>query len=201
MMRNPVAAAAALWILAAGAAAQQPPTPTTIDGFGGLAFGQAPQAVDWLLPAPWEHGACGRERVFYSAEEDRRYRLGGAGLVWPGLLYRFLDGRLYAVEADFPPGDGAFARLQTHLRARYGVPASRTSWEDAPADSFVYRQRLRALGWHDPQGGRSIWLMAHDGGGTLTVIDNGLAGPGMGSIDHKCAPAVVRVEGAAAIPD
>lgn len=143
-----------------------------IGGFDGLAFGQAPEEVDWLTAANWMQPGCPAERLYYLADADRRNFLAGVRLVWPGLLYRFLDNRLYAIQAEFPPGGGAFKRLRAYLVAKYGTPSMSESWQAAPRDTFVYQHRLNTVGWYAANGTQSIWLTAHDGGGSVIMIDS-----------------------------
>ena len=104
MMRNLLTTSAIIWTsLSAGVTAQGAPGVSQIEGPDGLSFGQSPLAVEWLATADWMSSGCSRERRFYLADADRRSFLADVRLVWPGLVYRFFDDRLYAVEADYPP--------------------------------------------------------------------------------------------------
>ncbi len=150
-----------------------------IGGFDGLSFGQTPLEVDGLVSADWMHSGHPRERTYILADRDRRNFLADVRLVWPGLLYRFLDNRLYAIEAEFAPGAGAFERLQAYLAREYGAPSMSESWRDAPADTYVYQHRLSTLGWYGSEGTRSIWLTSHDKGGGIIMIDRVVADLGI----------------------
>lgn len=193
MMRNPLTTSAIIWTsLSAGATVQGAPGVSQIEGPDGLSFGQSPLAVEWLATADWMPSGCSRERRLYLADADRRSFLADVRLVWPGLVYRFFDDRLYAVEADYPPGEDAFAKLAAYLTDRYGEPCMTESWQGAPKDAFVYQHRLRTLGWYGPDGHRSIWLTNHTEGGTLTMIDDSIADLGMQEIDSACSPPPTR---------
>jgi hypothetical protein len=166
-----------------------------IGGFNGLSFGQTPQEVDWLAAADWMPSGCPQERFYYLADVDRRNFLANVRLVWPGLLYRFLDNRLYAIQAEFPSGDGAFVRLRDHLTRKYGAPSMSESWQGAPPDTYVHQHRLSSVGWYGPDGARSIWLTNHDGGGAIIMIDNTIADWGIQRISERCS--MVRTDIAA----
>ncbi len=169
-----------------------------IGGFNGLSFGQTPQEVDWLAAADWMPSGCPRERFYYLADVDRRNFLANVRLVWPGLLYRFLDNRLYAIQAEFPPGDGAFVRLRDYLTRKYGAPSMSESWQGAPPDTYVYQHRLISVGWYEPDGARSIWLTNHDGGGAIIMIDNTIADRGIQQISERCSTVRTDIAAAAA---
>jgi hypothetical protein len=167
-----------------------------IGGFSGLSFGQTPQEVDWLAAADWMPSGCPQERFYYLADVDRRNFLANVRLVWPGLLYRFLDNRLYAIQAEFPSGDRAYVRLRDYLTRKYGQPSMSESWQGAPPDTYVYQHRLSSVGWYGPDGAQSIWLTNHDGGGTIIMIDNTIADWGIQKISERCS--MVRTDIAAA---
>jgi hypothetical protein len=161
------------FVLLASAHAASPPAPTrAISGFGGLQFLATWQSSERLLPAEWSPPDCHRERVFFASDAETRHSLGGVRLDWPGLLYRFFDDRLYAVEAEFSADNEAFSRLTTYLTERYGAPSLKRSWETAPPETYVYQAQLRSAGWYSDDGSRAIWLMSDAHRGSLTVIDN-----------------------------
>jgi len=169
-----------------------------IGGVNGLSFGQTPQEVGWLAAADWMPSGCSQERVYYLADVDRRNFLANVRLVWPGLLYRFLDNRLYAIQAEFPSGDGAFARLRDYLTSKYGAPSMSESWQGAPPDTYVYQHRLISVGWYEPNGARSIWLTSHDDGGAIFMIDNTIADRGLQQISEHCSTVRTDIAAAAA---
>lgn len=162
---------------AAGEAADAPGQVRAIVGLGGMTFGESWRGVDGLLPAAWRGAEASSERVFYAADARERHTLGGVQLDWPGLLYRFVDDRLYAVEGEFSGSEHAFAQLQTYLSARHGAPRVSRSWEAAPEDSYVHQARLRSLAWYSADTRRVIWLMRDDHHGYLVALDRGWAGP------------------------
>ncbi len=158
-----------------------------IGGFKGLSFGQTPQEVDWLVTANWMQSGCPQERFYYLADADRRNFLADVRLEWPGLLYRFLDNRLYAIQAEFPSGEGAFERLQAYLTRKYGEPSMSESWQGAPSDTYVYQHRTSGVGWYGPDGTRFIWLTSHDEGGSIIMIDSVVADLGMQQVGELCS--------------
>jgi hypothetical protein len=197
-MRNLLKVAGFAWVLCAtGVAAEDRFGPEAIDDFDGLSFGQSAQSVDWLTPASWMGSGCSRETFYYASHPARRNRLADVQLVWPGLLYRFFDNRLYAIEADLPRGEDGFAKLQIYLTALFGRPSMSESWQGAPVDTFVYQYRLRSAGWYGPDGKRSIWLTSHDAGGTLILIDNSLIDLGGLEIDKVCTAQEVSLAASA----
>lgn len=182
-----LAVALAIWAVGA-AAADRTPVDRWIEGFGGLRFDDTWQSAAGLVPAEWTDPDCVLERVFYAADPQRRHYLAGVELDWPGLVYRFFDDRLYAVEAEFATGDGAFARLEACLIARYGAPDLTQSWQDAPADTHVFQSRMRVAAWHSPDGNRSIWLVGDRSRGALAAIDNTDADQRAMAIGAQLAP-------------
>ena len=185
-MRNLIKVASVVGLLST-AAADARSNLNSNDAFNGLSFGQTPQELDSLAAADWMPSGCSRERFYYLADADRRNFLAQVRLVWPGLLYRFLDNRLYAIQAEYPPAEGAFVRLRAYLTRKYGSPSISESWHGAPADTYVYQQRLSSLGWYGPDGAWSIWLTNHDGGGSIIMIDNATADRAMQLIGEHCS--------------
>jgi hypothetical protein len=137
---------------------------------------------------------CPLERSYYLADAGRRSFLANVRLVWPGLLYRFLDNRLYAIQAEYPPGDGLFERLRTYLTGKYGPPSMSESWQSAPPDTYVYQYKLRSVGWYGPGGQRSIWLTNHAEGGSIIMIDNTIAELGIRQTEEDCARVQMDIE-------
>jgi hypothetical protein len=162
-------------LIAIGSAvAESPGTPAAeheISGFGDMAFGDSWRGADGLLPAAWRSGEAAQERVFYAADPRQRHSLGGVRLDWPGLLYRFVDDRLYAVEAEFSGSEQAFAELRAYLSARHGTPSVAQDWHSAPEDTYVYRARLQSVAWYSGDARRAIWLMRDDNRGYLVALD------------------------------
>ena len=183
-----------LFTAAADARSQWAP----IGGFNGLSFGQTPQEVDWLAAADWMPSGCPRERFYYIADVDRRNSLANVRLAWPGLLYRFLDSRLYAIQAEFPPGNKTFMRLRDYLTRKYGAPSMSETWQGAPPDTYVYQHRLISVGWYEPDGTRSIWRTTQDGGGAIIMIDNTIADWGIQQISERCSMVGTDIAAAAA---
>lgn len=168
-----VGTAALLCATAASAAWHTSPEP--IAGFGGLSFGAAPHAAGWLEATGTVDPACPCETVFRRDADHAWTYLGDARLADPGLRYRFFDDRLYAVEADIAADGRSFAALRRYLTERFGNPGVAETWQTAPRDTFVYRQRLATFGWFSADRKRSIWLSHSAAGGSLTVIDNSTA--------------------------
>jgi hypothetical protein len=156
-----------LFAIQAGAAA-----PGFAD-IAGIALGESPQSAPSLVPLTEQSGATSRYSGFVDADTARRFSLAGVPLAPPGLVYRFLDDRLHAVEGRLPPRGHAFAKLLDQLTRRYGPPDVREGWAGSPPDSFVFRQRLNMAGWLDRRTNQRIWLTGHDGGG-LFVLSRGL---------------------------
>lgn len=159
-----------------------------IDGFGGLRFGDPAYAARWLDEADWDQPDSVGERIYHAQRPGEPTRLAGVRLYWPGLLYRFFEGRLYAVAAEFPADAQAYDRLLGYLRTRYGPPDTVQSWRDAPPDTYLYRHHLRAAGWFSDDRQRSVWLIGDDDRGSLTVIDNSLSDVRAAAIGRSLAP-------------
>lgn len=170
------------------AAAQSAPAPglASPGELSGLPFGRSAQQIESLVAADWIPTGCSREHLYVPADADRRAALAGVTLARPGLLYRFVDDSLYAVEAEFPPGGGSFARLRHHLVRQHGEPSVTESWLGAPHDTYVYRRRMRMAGWYGINGAQSIWLTSADDGGRIVVTDNAIAGWAMRRVGEHC---------------
>mgnify|MGYP000228775549 CR=1 FL=1 len=170
MLRSCVIAIFALSALPAlGYRAHAAEEATPFADIAGMSLGQRPQAVAWLTPAAKEPPDCPREILYRPTDPERRFSVVGVPLAWPGLVYRFIDDKLHAVEGPLSTRDHAFARLLNALTRRYGRPDVRETWAGSPSDSFVYRHRLQMAGWFGPGDLQSLWLTGHDEGGSIIL--------------------------------
>lgn len=167
--------------------ADYPPGAEAIGPYGGLSFGQGPDTVDWLTTADPTPAGCVHETRYHIADARRRGVLSGIKLKSPGLVYRFIDDRLYAVQAEFGSSQAAFSTLHNHLVARYGAPKMSGSWQDHPTDSYVYQKRMQTMGWHDSGDRYAIWLTNGDAGGSIIMVDNDVADAGLQKTGEHCA--------------
>jgi hypothetical protein len=155
--------------LLAGLSSSASADSTAFVEIGGMAIGASPHAAEWLMPSTQGRPACVRESHYQAKDADQGLSVAGVPLARPGLVYKFLDGRLYAVEGRLPAGGQAFSRLFNALTSAYGRPAVYENWAGSPTDSFSYQRRLRMAGWFDAEAQRSVWLTGHDDGGSLVL--------------------------------
>ncbi|MCB1800308.1 MAG: hypothetical protein KDI82_01340 [Gammaproteobacteria bacterium] len=188
MMRNSRSSISIAWLLLTTAAvADTLSGPALIGPTDGLSFGQSPHAVAWLQASDPMPAACAQETRYYVADANRRGFLAEVRLKAPGLVYRFIQDRLYAVQAEFPSSQNSFATLGNYLTARYGAPDVTESWQEYPADTYVYRNRLQTMGWYGADRTYSIWLTNGNAGGSIIMVENGLADAGLQLIGKRCA--------------
>lgn len=149
--------------------------------------GQSPQSITWLSPLPGRQAACSREKHYVASDPYRRFLLAGVRLAGPGLVYKFVDDRLFAVEGRLPSDEHAYARLLDALSLRLGRPDVTESWAGSPRDSFVYQNRQRLAVWSDRQTPRRIWLTGHDRGGLFVLTNGRSQTPGTNAGEGACS--------------
>ena len=156
-------------------AAEAPVSQTPFVAIGGIPAGARLDSVDWLVPSTASRSTCAGESHYAASDAGSWFTLARTRLAAPGLVYKFHDGQLYALEGGLRADRHAFDALLDTLTRRYGRPDVMENWAGSPRDSFTYRERLRMAGWFDTRAKQNIWLTGYRQGGSIRVVPSAAA--------------------------